>query len=308
MSSPKQKQSAADVAAGSSITGLLDASAKTRERFPVVEIPVADIADHPDNIAYSMDAAGIQSLAASILQDGLSDLPLVRKMGDGSWQMISGHRRKAAFFLLSQDDPSYEKMPCRVIERISDEQAATLLHAANYFVRQLTVTERAAATRALNVEARKMLATDPSFKGKKADDVKAALITASTGKPISAKTIRRTERMARQIERDLAGEWAAEADAGNLSQEAVEMLASMDRDTQGELFLKREGRELSKQQTTELIRSALPEAANTPDARLSRALKALETYAKTAKAPSDADLETLSAIGRLSARLSDSGV
>lgn len=31
MSSPKQKQSAADVAAGFSITGLLDASAKTRE-------------------------------------------------------------------------------------------------------------------------------------------------------------------------------------------------------------------------------------------------------------------------------------
>ena len=105
MSSPR------DVAAGFSITGLLDQSSKTRERYPVVEIDVRTIADHPANVTYSMDRESIRKLALSIAENGLTDIPLVRKMGDGSWQMISGHRRKAAYKLLSREDPSYEKMP-----------------------------------------------------------------------------------------------------------------------------------------------------------------------------------------------------
>lgn len=147
MSSPSQ------VAAGFTITGLLDGASRTRGRYPVSEIAVADIADHPANAAYSMDPAGIAELAESIRADGLTDLPLVRKVGDGSWQMVSGHRRKAAYALLAKDDPAYERMPCRVIEGIDDERAVTLLHAANYFTRALTVTERAAATEALRGDA-----------------------------------------------------------------------------------------------------------------------------------------------------------
>lgn len=57
-------RSAAEVAAGFSITGLLDGAARTRERSPVAEIPVADIADHPANVAYSMDEYSIRRLAA----------------------------------------------------------------------------------------------------------------------------------------------------------------------------------------------------------------------------------------------------
>ena len=49
MSSPSQ------VAAGFTITGLLDGASRTRGRYPVSEIAVADIADHPANAAYSMD-------------------------------------------------------------------------------------------------------------------------------------------------------------------------------------------------------------------------------------------------------------
>lgn len=100
MSSPSQ------VAAGFTITGLLDGASRTRGRYPVPEIAVADIADHPANAAYSMDPAGIAELAESIRQDGLTDLPLVRKVGDGSWQMVSGHRRKAAYALLAKGDPA----------------------------------------------------------------------------------------------------------------------------------------------------------------------------------------------------------
>ena len=70
-----------------SISGLLDADSQTRKRFPVAEIPVADIADHPGNATYSMEDASIAKLADSIRRDGLTDLPLVRKLPDGSYQM-----------------------------------------------------------------------------------------------------------------------------------------------------------------------------------------------------------------------------
>ena len=179
MSSPSQ------VAAGFTITGLLDGASRTRGRYPVSEIAVADIADHPANAAYSMDPTGIAELAESIREDGLTDLPLVRKVGDGSWQMVSGHRRKAAYALLAKDDPAYEKMPCRVIEGIDDERAVTLLHAANYFTRALTVTERAAATEALRGDAVRLRSEDPSLSGMRVDDVKAAIIERQTGRKVS---------------------------------------------------------------------------------------------------------------------------
>ena len=206
MSSPSQ------VAAGFTITGLLDGASRTRGRYPVSEIAVADIADHPANAAYSMDPAGIAELAKSIRADGLTDLPLVRKVGDGSWQMVSGHRRKAAYALLAKDDPAYERMPCRVIEGIDDERAVTLLHAANYFTRALTVTERAAATEALRGDAVRLRSEDPSLSGMRVDDVKAAIIERQTGRKVSGKTIAREERLARRIAEDLSPEWAAEAD------------------------------------------------------------------------------------------------
>ena len=249
MSSPSQ------VAAGFTITGLLDGASRTRGRYPVSEIAVADIADHPANAAYSMDPAGIAELAESIREDGLTDLPLVRKVGDGSWQMVSGHRRKAAYALLAKDDPAYERMPCRVIEGIDDERAVTLLHAANYFTRALTVTERAAATEALRGDAVRLRSEDPSLSGMRVDDVKAAIIERQTGRKVSGKTIAREERLARRIAEDLSPEWAAEADRGNLSAEAVRSLAGMPKERQAEMHAAMEPWRRTKRELSDYVRS-----------------------------------------------------
>lgn len=263
MSSPRQ------VAAGFTITGLLDGASRTRGRYPVSEIAVADIADHPANAAYSMDPAGIAELAESIREDGLTDLPLVRKVGDGSWQMVSGHRRKAAYALLAKDDPAYEKMPCRVIEGIDDERAVTLLHAANYFTRALTVTERAAATEALRGDAVRLRSEDPSLSGMRVDDVKAAIIERQTGRKVSGKTIAREEKLARRIAEDLSPEWAAEADRGNLSAEAVRTLADMPKERQAEMHAAMEPWRRTKRELSDYVRSegkapAGPEERNPP--------------------------------------------
>lgn len=107
---------------GFTISGLLDRSASIRNDYPVERIPIEEIADHPANAAYSMDEAGIAQLAKSIEEEGLTDLPLVRKLDDGGWQMVSGHRRKAAYALLAKEDEKYAQIPCRVIRGITDEQ------------------------------------------------------------------------------------------------------------------------------------------------------------------------------------------
>ena len=143
-----------DIAKRFSLAGVLDEDRQAKQRFPVEEIEVAAIEDHPANVAYSMDEDGIKSLAESIRKDGLTDIPMVRRKPDGGFQMLSGHRRKAAYALLAKDDPAFGRMPCRIVEGVSDDQAVTLLHTANYFTRELNVIERAKATQALSDIAR----------------------------------------------------------------------------------------------------------------------------------------------------------
>ena len=295
MSSPS------DVARGFSISGLLDSASRTNGRFRVVEIPVGDIADHPGNAVYSMDEAGVRALAESIKENGLTDLPLVRKLPDGSWQMISGHRRKAAYALLAEEDPAFAKLPCRVAEGVDDARALALLHSANYFVRALTVTERAAATRALGLEVDRMRAEDPSLSGRRTEDIKADIIAGQTGRRVSGKTIKREEALADKIACSLADEWRAAADAGKLSARAVDALAALPRAGQSEVA-RRAGFDgdadgASKRELSARVIAAVGNGAG-PDPSLSRALRAVEAFSRRACQPGPADLSALEEIAK----------
>lgn len=291
-----------DIASSFSISGLLDESSKTRERFPVVEIAVSDIEGHPANVVYSMDAGSIKVLARSIAKDGLTDLPLVRKLDDGSWQMISGHRRLEAFKLLAADDESFSRIPCRVIEGISDAQAITLLHTANYFVRALTVTERAHATKALGMEAERLREEDDRFAHMRTCDIKAAIVTEQTGKEVSGRTIRREEKLADVISSDLSRQWAIEADEGRLSHASIDILKELPREKQARLFVERPAG-LNKKETTDYLKQKI-DYEKPVDKRLLRILDDLKSYASsTPSDPSQADCEAVLEIKRLSARL-----
>lgn len=294
--------SAKDIASSFSISGLLDASSKTRERYPVCEIEVDAIEGHPANVVYSMEESSIQTLARSIKRDGLTDLPLVRKLDDGTWQMISGHRRLAAYRMLSETDGAFAKIPCRVIEGITDSQAVTLLHTANYFVRALTVTERARATEALGVEAERLRASDPALKGKRTEDIKAAMIAEQTGKAVSGKTIQRDEKLAKTIEEKLSRQWAIEANEGRLSTTSVNLLKGLSREKQARLFVERPAG-LSRNETTDYLKERL-DYERPVDKRLLRALEDLESYmASMPDNPSKPETDTVIKIRRLSARI-----
>lgn len=295
MSSPS------DVARGFSISGLLDSASRTNGRFRVMEIPVGDIADHPGNAVYSMDADGVRALAESIRENGLTDLPLVRKLPDGSWQMISGHRRKAAYALLAQEDDAYAKLPCRVADGVDDARALALLHSANYFVRALTVTERAAATRALGLEVERLRAEDPALSGRRTEDIKADIIAGQTGRRVSGKTIKREEALADKIAVSLADEWRVAADAGKLSARAVDALASLPRAEQSEVARRAgfdgDAEGASKRELSARVIDAVGSGAG-PDPSLARALKAVEAFSRRACEPAPADLSALDQIAK----------
>ena len=174
-----------------------------------------------------MDETEIERLAESIKRDGLTDLPLVRKLADGQWQMLSGHRRKAAFTMLSVNDHRYDKMPCRVADSISDAQALTLLHTANLFTRQLSVTERAAASKALGVEVEQLRESNPELRGQRTEDIKASIISQQTGRKVSGKTIKRQEDMAQRAAA-LGSDWQKLADRELLSADALRALETTD--------------------------------------------------------------------------------
>lgn len=304
---------AKSVASGFTISGLLDRNASTRSDYPVERIPVGEIADHPANAAYSMDDAGIAQLAGSIKEEGLTDLPLVRKLDDGSWQMVSGHRRKAAYALLAKEDEKYAQIPCRVIRDITDEQSVMLLHAANYFVRSLTVSERAAASRALGVEVERMRAENPELSGMRTEDIKAAIISEQTGRKVSGKTIQRQESLARKIEEKLVPQWREAALSDALSAEAVSVLAKQSSEQQKRLYGAWEEQSLGKKETTEFLKksTAEPELRETPkdpvpkpSAPLASALRALRRYkSKVKSTQSELDRQALEEIAETARKL-----
>lgn len=271
--------SVSDVAAGFSISGLLDAGAKARNRYPVAELDVDAIEDNPANAVYSMDETSIEALAASIEKDGITDLPLVRKLPDGSWQLISGHRRRAAFRLLAAKNPAYRKMGCRIVEGVTDEQAVTMLHAANYFVRELTVAERAAATKALGAQVQSMREADPSLSGTRTEDIKAAIIEGQTGRKVSGKTIKRDEALAKVIQESVSDSWRPLANAGKVSAAAVKELAAMPREAQEKAFEKLDVNGMTKREITRSLLSMHPEEMQ-PDGSLAKARRLVDKYAK----------------------------
>lgn len=304
---------ARQTASGFTISGLLDRNAATRSDYPVEEIPVEEIADHPANAAYSMDETGIEQLARSIREEGLTDLPLVRKLDDGSWQMVSGHRRKAAYALLAKKDAKYSRIPCRIIRNITDEQSVMLLHAANYFVRSLTVTERAAASRALGVEVERMRAENPELAGVRTEDIKAAIISEQTGRKVSGKAIQRQESLARKIEEMLVPAWREAALSDELSADAVGILAKLGTEEQERLHREWRAQSLGKKETTDFLRRSTSEpepngererTAPKPAAPLASALRALRRYGSKAKNPPNAlDAEALREIAETARRL-----
>lgn len=99
-----------------------DVSREDLKRERLMDIPIAQIRDFPDHPYKVKDDENMVELVESIKTRGLIQPVLVRPLDDGTYEMVSGHRRKRAFELAN-----IEKIPARVQELTRDEAILSMV-------------------------------------------------------------------------------------------------------------------------------------------------------------------------------------
>ena len=109
------------------------------QRSYVTDLPTAEISDFPNHpFKVRMDQSMVE-LADSVKQYGVLVPSLVRPMPNGSYQMVSGHRRKRAAELAG-----LPTVPC-IIRELTDDEAIIVMVDSNLQREQILPSEKAVA-------------------------------------------------------------------------------------------------------------------------------------------------------------------
>ena len=103
------------------------------------DIPVAEISDFPDHPFKVRMDEDMENLVESVKERGVLSPVLVRPLADGSYQMVSGHRRKRASELAG-----LETVPC-IVRELTDDEATILMVDSNLQRERVLPSERAHA-------------------------------------------------------------------------------------------------------------------------------------------------------------------
>ncbi len=103
------------------------------------DIPVGEIEDFPDHPFKVRMDEDMENLVESVKVRGVLSPVLVRPMPDGSYQMVSGHRRKRASELAG-----LETVPC-IVRELTDDEATILMVDSNLQRERVLPSERAFA-------------------------------------------------------------------------------------------------------------------------------------------------------------------
>ena len=99
-----------------------DESREDLKRERLMDIPISQIREFPEHPYKVKDDESMAELVESIKTRGLIQPVLVRPLDDGTYEMVSGHRRKRAFELAG-----IEKIPARVKELTRDEAILSMV-------------------------------------------------------------------------------------------------------------------------------------------------------------------------------------
>ena len=125
------------------------------QRSYVIDLPAAQISDFPNHpFKVRMDES-MMELADSVKQHGVLVPSLVRPMPDGSYQMVSGHRRKRAAELAE-----LPTVPC-IVRELTDDEAIIIMVDSNLQREQVLPSEKAFAYK-MKLDAMKRQAGRPS--------------------------------------------------------------------------------------------------------------------------------------------------
>ena len=93
----------------------------------VQEIPISEISDFPDHPFKVRQDEAMLNMTESIRENGVRQPAIVRPMPDGGYQMLSGHRRKAACMAIGK-----LTIPA-VVREMSDDEAIICMVEANHY-------------------------------------------------------------------------------------------------------------------------------------------------------------------------------
>ena len=109
------------------------------QRSYVIDLPAAEISDFPDHpFKVRMDEE-MEQMVESVKERGVLSPVLVRPMPGGSYQMVSGHRRKMAAKLAG-----LPVLPC-IVRELTDDEAIIIMVDSNLQREQVLPSEKAFA-------------------------------------------------------------------------------------------------------------------------------------------------------------------
>ncbi|MDK2883319.1 MAG: ParB family transcriptional regulator, chromosome partitioning protein [Bacillota bacterium] len=182
----------------------------------IVHIPCRLLTGHRTNF-FSPAKESLDELAESIREVGVLHPLVVRPLGDGRYEIVSGHRR-----LMAAKIAGLEEVPC-VVREMDDTEAELALIDANLETRQLSPMEMARAIRR-----RKELL---GIRRGRPDSNSAQCAELSQKLGISERQLHKLDKL-----NDLIPELQALVDSGRLGVTAGERLASLAPDIQRALY------------------------------------------------------------------------
>lgn len=125
------------------------------KRDSVQDIPISQISDFPEHPFKVKQDEAMLEMAESVRQYGVLVPGLVRQLEDGSYQMVSGHRRKMASELAGRDT-----IPC-IVRDLTDDEAVIIMVDSNLQRERVLPLEKAFAYK-MKLDAMRRQAGRPS--------------------------------------------------------------------------------------------------------------------------------------------------
>lgn len=194
------------------------------QRSYVTDLPAAEISDFPNHpFKVRMDQSMVE-LAESVKQHGVLVPSLVRPMPDGSYQMVSGHRRKRAAELA--DLPT---VPC-IIRELTDDEAIIVMVDSNLQREQILPSEKAFAYK-MKLEAMKR-------QGQRTDLTSVPVAQKSTSRELLGKEVGESQDQVRRYIRlmELIPELLDLVDEGRIAFRPAVELSYLQKDEQSVLL------------------------------------------------------------------------
>ena len=109
------------------------------QRSYLIDIPTQEINDFPNHPFHVRMDEEMERLVDSVKERGVLSPALVRPMPDGSYQMVSGHRRRMAAELAE-----LPTVPC-IVRELTDDEAIIIMVDSNLQREQVLPSEKAFA-------------------------------------------------------------------------------------------------------------------------------------------------------------------